>query len=309
MSVSGTFAADGASGYVLVAPNNSVTYELDTAGFSGTAYFEKKKKDGSGIDIIQSYVEAGMSSLSVFYKNDSQDFQEVRLRVEGLDDGESEEVTYAVTETDNESNEIVLQEKSGKRLAYVNDQGVLVFDRTLSAAVQADSGAGAVNGATVSVAHDVGSVNQSIITLASTPVTVANTTGSSFGGVKIYDFPAGRILVLGVTADLSFDWSATDIVATGSGDFSLGTTITEDATLNGTEVDLLPLTGLLDPFVAGVGTGKGALAASAQFDGTATAVDANLNIIIDDADVDDAATADVLVSGTVTITWVNLGDY
>ncbi len=171
-------------------------------------------------------------------------------------------------------------------------------------------GAGAKNGATVT-ASETGNavVHKTTLTLASTPVTVANTTGASFGGVKLYDFPAGRILILGVTTTLTFNWAGQDIAADGSGDFSLGSTITADATLDGTDVNMLPSSAMLDPFVAGVGTGTGALAASAQLDGTATAIDMNLNLIIDDADVADAASDIVLVSGTVTCTWVNLGDY
>jgi hypothetical protein len=172
------------------------------------------------------------------------------------------------------------------------------------------AGRGAKNGDSVAAAeYGNGVIHKTVLTLTATGVTVANTTGASFGGLKLYDFPAGRILVLGVTADLSFDWSGTDIAATGSGDFALGTTITADATLNGTDVDLLPSTAMTDPFVAGVGTGKGALAASAQFDGTGTAKDLNINIIIDDADVEDAATDVVSVTGTITVTWINLGDY
>jgi hypothetical protein len=173
-----------------------------------------------------------------------------------------------------------------------------------------ESGIGAPNGATVSVEERGNSVlHQTVITLRNTPVTVANTTGASFGGLKLYDFPEGRLNVLGVTANLSFNWAGTGIAAAGSGDFSLGTTITADASLATTEVDLLPSSAMLDPFVAGVGTGSGALAAGAQFDGTATAKDLNINIIIDDADVSDADSSVVLVSGTITITWANLGDY
>lgn len=177
----------------------------------------------------------------------------------------------------------------------------------------AGSGAGAVNGATVS-AVELGDevVHQTVLTLTETPVTVANTTGASFGGVKLYDFPAGRILVHGVTAYFdTIDWSDSDIGATGSGDYSLGTTITADATLDGTDVDLLPSSAMLDPFVDGVGSSNAgtALAASAQFDGTSTAKDLNLNVIIDDADVADAASDVVLFTGTITVTWVNLGDY
>lgn len=189
-------------------------------------------------------------------------------------------------------------------------QGLLCQAVTTGTPDTVESGLGAPNGATVSaVENGSGPVHQTVLTLTSTPVTVGNTTGASFGGVKLYDFPAGRILIHGVTADLSFNWDGTDIAAAGSGDVSLGTTITADATLDGTDVDLLPSTAMTDPFVAGVGAAAGALASSAQFDGTTTAKDANLNIIIDDADVADAASDVVLVTGTITLTWTNLGDY
>jgi hypothetical protein len=177
--------------------------------------------------------------------------------------------------------------------------------------IPSGTGNGAVNPSKGITAAEYGGgvVHRTVLTLAATPVVVGNTTGASFGGLKLYDFPEGRILVLGVTADLDFDWSGEDVAVDGSGDFSLGTTITSDATLSTTDVDLLPSTALTDPFVAGVGEGKGALAASAQFDGTTTAKDANINIIIDDADVEDGASDTVDVSGTITLHWINLGDY
>lgn len=196
-----------------------------------------------------------------------------------------------------------------------NYAGVLFeYDGTewgVFAPTQPASGAGAKNGATVTASERGNStVHQTILTLASTPVTVGNTTGASFGGVKLYDFPAGRILVLGVTASLGFVWTGEDIAADGSGDWSLGSTITSDATLDGTDVNMLPSTAMTDPAVLGVAAATAsALAASAQFDGTATAIDLNLNVIIDNADVADAASDVVLTSGTVTVTWINLGDY
>lgn len=205
------------------------------------------------------------------------------------------------------------------------DIGCRYFDTTLgkmlvyngTAWVDANGGTalargdGAKNGATVTAAESGdGIVHKTVLTLASTPVTVANTTGASFGGVKLYDLPEGRILVLGVTASLGFVWTGESIAAGGSGDYSLGTTITADATLDGTDVDLLPSTAMTDPAVSGVAAATaGALAASAQFDGTGTAKDVNLNIIIDDADVADGDSDTVLASGTIVITWINLGDY
>lgn len=147
------------------------------------------------------------------------------------------------------------------------------------------------------------------LTLSSFSVTVANTTGASFGASKIYDFPAGRILILGAVADLSFNWAGQDIGATGSGDFSVGSTATADATLSSTDVNIIASSAMTDPFVAGVGAGVGSSAAAVYLDGTTTAADAYLNIIIDDADVSDAASDIVLVSGTITLYYINLGDY
>lgn len=155
-----------------------------------------------------------------------------------------------------------------------------------------------------------GPFHQTVITLAAFPVTAANTSGASFGTAKLYDFPECRIGILGSTASLAFNWAGTSIDAAGSGDWSLGTTGTSDATLASTDVDLCPSVAMTDPAVAGVAAATGgALAAAAQFDGTSTAKDAYLNVIIDDADVADGTSAVVLVTGTIRITWVDLGDY
>ena len=143
----------------------------------------------------------------------------------------------------------------------------------------------------------------------SIPVTVGNTTGASIGSKKIFDFPAGRITIVDGSSNLQFVWTGEDIVATGSGDYSLGTTATAEATLNSTEVNIQASTAMLDPFVGGVGTGSGAFAALARHDGSATAIDMYLNMIIDDADVSDAASDTVLVSGTIIFAWIWAGDY
>lgn len=167
--------------------------------------------------------------------------------------------------------------------------------------------AGALNTATEALGH----VQKTTLTLAAQPVTITFEVGddSGHGALKLYDFPAGRILVLGVVADLSVNVHASaNIADTGSGDLALGTTGTADGTLNSTDVDLLPSTAITDPMVAGVGTAKGALAASAQFDGTTTAKDLYLNLAFDAGDVT-TADGEALVSGTIVVTWINLGDY
>lgn len=150
-------------------------------------------------------------------------------------------------------------------------------------------------------------IHKTVLTLASTPVSVVGAAGIGFGGVKCYDFPEGLILVLGSVAEFAVDWSASSIAAAGSGDAGLGTVILDSADLSaGTDVDLGPSTALTDPFVAGIGDVDIILAASAQFDGTAGAKDANLNVLVDDADI--AGTEEVLFTGTWTLTWINLGN-
>jgi hypothetical protein len=153
-------------------------------------------------------------------------------------------------------------------------------------------------------------IYQTTLTLALKAATIGNTTGVSFGGVKLFTFPAGRILVHGVTADidalgLADAGNATPIVGTMGGDFAIGTTAPTDGTLSLTDEDLLPETSW-DPFS---GTVKAALAASAQFDGTTTPVPVYANLLIDDADVGNGASDILTFSGTVVVTWTNLGDY
>ena len=185
--------------------------------------------------------------------------------------------------------------------------GLGVFESSTSV-----SGAGAVAGSGVTASEQaIGHVQRTVLTLLGVEITVANTTGVSFGGVKIYDFPEGRILVLGsllsgVTVGLTNAGNATPIDAADGGDMALGSTEPDDGTIGGTDVDLCPSTSI-DPISDGIA--GAALAAAAQFDGTTTPLDMYLNMLIDDADVADAASDVLEISGRVEITWVNLGDY
>lgn len=195
----------------------------------------------------------------------------------------------------------------------VSEQGVKVTDAEgqLLTAAAGDSGTVGVAGTGVVATETGGLVRKTVLTMTGVSVTVANTTGVSFGGTKIYDFPAGRILVLGaimrgITFDLTDAGNVTPIDAANGGDVSVGSTAPTDGTLTDTDVDLVPSTSI-DPISAGI-TGA-ALAASAQFNGTSTPLDAFLNILIDDADVADGASDVLLVSGVVEIHWVLLGDY
>jgi hypothetical protein len=174
------------------------------------------------------------------------------------------------------------------------------------------SNVGAVNGGTVS-AVEYGSemMHKTVLTLAATPVSV--TDANAYGSVKIYDFPEGRILVLGVTASIQWavtsDRTATINVNAGLA-WALGSAQASNTSLTSTMVDMLPSTEkTLSVAAAGLNTAStAALTTTGQIDGTATAVDAYLNCAFatgTDIDGDGALTA----TGTITITWINLGDY
>lgn len=152
---------------------------------------------------------------------------------------------------------------------------------------------------------------QTTLTLNNVPQAVVN--GTEYQGTKIYDFPQGRILIMGVTATLQQKTTsalASTLNASVTGAISLGTAAASATTLATTMVDLLPSTAFTSSATINVaGTAvSAALAASAQFDGTTTAKDVFLNTAFaTTTDVDGNATQ--TISGTVVITWCQLGDY
>lgn len=152
-----------------------------------------------------------------------------------------------------------------------------------------------------------------VTTLTLSDVAQSVVNGTEYQGTKIYDFPAGRISILGVTATLQQKTTsaiASTLNSGVTGAISLGTATASNVSLTGTMVDLLPSTAFASSTTINVaGTAvSAALAAAAQFDGTSTAKDVYLNTAYaTTTDVDADATQ--TISGVVTITWVNLGDF
>jgi len=150
-----------------------------------------------------------------------------------------------------------------------------------------------------------GVVKQTTLTLDLTGANeISLADGADHGaGVKVYDFPAGRILVLGAVINCTTSIDG----ASGGGatvDLAVGTvTAADDATLTSTEANIIPSTATAD----GASTWKAALAASAQFDGTSTAVALYVNAGVTNAV--SGSTVTVQLSGTLKVTWINLGDY
>jgi hypothetical protein len=173
------------------------------------------------------------------------------------------------------------------------------------------AGIGAGSGTNVTAVETAGVLHRTVVTFAATPFPV--TDALAYAGLKVYTFPAGRIYLLGTTA--SIQWAVTSVRAStinlnAAFDWSVGTATASSVTLASTMVDLLPkIDKTLSEADAGLNTAStGALAAPAVFDGTTTAIEAYLNgsfPTTTEIDADGTMTA----TGTVTLTWVNLGDF
>ena len=182
------------------------------------------------------------------------------------------------------------------------------------------AGVGAKAGATVTVVeHGDTVLHKTVFTCTALPITMADEADViQHGGVKIYDFPAGLLLALGAVIDGSVttpvhDHASGGTIAAWDGDIALGTVVaSNDNTLATTEQNLLQSTAVTQAIaqVANVDAVSAATllteSAASWIDGTAANPDLYLNLLIDDSANNDAHTA--LFTGTITVTWINLGD-
>ncbi len=138
-------------------------------------------------------------------------------------------------------------------------------------------------------------------------VSVAGTSGVGFGTSVLEGLPVGNILFLGAVAYLVIAGSGSDagLVDTWSGDFGIGTTPLTDGTISGADVDIVASTAV-GPAVAEVSprtTGSGVV--QAILDNTGGALEVNLNVLVDDANI--SATVPMTATGEVYISYVVLG--
>lgn len=211
------------------------------------------------------------------------------------------------------------------------DIGCRYFDTTLGMELVSDQtdwltkdggipaalGNGTGNGSTVAVSEQGnGVVHKTVLTLTATPLTsVSVTTGNGVGGFKVYDFPEGRILVLGCMSDISLAVAAAKQADftdnTPEGDIGIGSLLPANADALGTDAtddDYGTATAFTMAAFAAANV-KIPSEASLQFDGTTTAKELIVNLLVDAADIDDDTTTEVEATGTITIHWINLGDF
>lgn len=169
----------------------------------------------------------------------------------------------------------------------------------------------AVSATVTAAEYMAGLTHRTVLTLADMPQTVVN--GTEYQGTKVYTFPEGRILILGVQATLA--QKTTSVLAStlnsgATGAVALGSVTASSTTLSSTAADLAPSTAFTSSTtinVAGTAVSP-VLASSAQFDGHTTALAMFLNsAYATTTDVDADATQ--TWTGTIRIVWVPLGDF
>jgi len=202
----------------------------------------------------------------------------------------------------------------GRRLG-LNPENELVAEYDgVKRRVTAAPSLGAVSGTGVSVEElSDGITNKTTFTFTNVDLALVDEAGVvAYAGLKIYDCPAGVIQFIGALADLDLTKSSAGVNDDWDGDFGVGTvTASNNNSLATTEQNILPSTATPQA-VAGVTTANGFSTATenANIDGTSTAADIYLNLLVDDADHDVTGTAcNIIVNGTLTVFWRNLGDY
>lgn len=151
---------------------------------------------------------------------------------------------------------------------------------------------------------------QTVLTLVDVVVPVVSvTTGAGIGGALLFTFPANQVQLFGTTADLTISIAAVEqanFEATPEGDLGLGSVIITDPTAFSTDATD-------DDYSAGVAFTMAAgftddVALTSQAGALlAASAEVNVNVFVDAADIDDGASSEVLINGTVVLTWANLG--
>jgi hypothetical protein len=169
----------------------------------------------------------------------------------------------------------------------------------------------AVAGLTVTE-EGVGPFKKSVINFSNVALALTDNPGViAYGGMKIYDFPEGSVWIMGAVANLVLTKSSAGVNADWDGDFGVGTaTAGNDAALAAGEQSIIPTTATPQA-VAGATTAKGRNSSVlGPLDGSATAIDLYVNFLVDDVDHNVAGTpCNLILNGTITVHWANLGDY
>jgi hypothetical protein len=144
------------------------------------------------------------------------------------------------------------------------------------------------------------------------PLVIDGATGVGFGSCVLGGFPEGNLLVLGMVGYLAVTTEETvGIVDDWEGDFGIGTTPADDATISGADVDLIASAaldaGASDKDIERFRIASAVALTGTIFDNTAGDLEMNFNMLVDDDDIS-ADGIDFVVDGEVTILFSVLSD-
>lgn len=145
------------------------------------------------------------------------------------------------------------------------------------------------------------------ITLAALALVSSGASGVGFGTVVAGDFPEGNIVFHAAVANLQFTGSSVGTTATWTGNFSIGTTPTADATLSSTDANIIASAALAAATAKVSPITRATNVTPLALDNTDGSLEINLNFIIADAEVS-ADNQNFTVSGWIEILYSVLGD-
>jgi len=167
----------------------------------------------------------------------------------------------------------------------------------------------------VATEYGEGILHRTVLACTATPLTFGDEAGQGqFGGVKVYDFPEGLLLVLGAVVEGAITLTA-PAIDNWDGDVGLGVEAPTDhqdvAGKTGSVMKKNDVSaGAADKIgVVAAVSGCTALTESAArwLDGTAAAKDLFLNFLVDDNVAHDNTITGTF-TGTITLHWIKLGD-
>lgn len=160
-----------------------------------------------------------------------------------------------------------------------------------------------VVGTNVTELTDMTGVQRTVLTLTDVSIAIGAGSTVEFGSQLIYTFPQGAIKLIGVSINLTAA-ALVNFASTGDGDFALGSAAASDQTLAGTD-----LTWSTDSAAMTVTTVASDLHDQGEivalYNGTTTPGPVYLNLTMDN----DENTGTIVVNGTITLIWANVGDY
>ena len=157
-------------------------------------------------------------------------------------------------------------------------------------------------------------VHKTVLTFTNAAVTLADNPGVvAYGSLKIYDFPEGYLQFIGCTANIAVTKSSAGVNADWDGDFGVGSVAANSGAGPLVGAEQTYINSIATPqAVAGATTATGVSSNSLniQSDGHTTPIDLYVNFLVDDADHDVTGTpCNLILNGSLTFTWVNLGDF